>query len=391
MNQNNGRVARGASAASHEAVREHARRLAAHWGADYFRKCDHDRVFPEAFFEAAGRAGYFGALLEERDGGSGAGLGAASILIEEINRAGGDASTAGAQMSICGALARDGSSAQRALLADVASGRTRLLTVAATEPDSGAEMSSLSSTAQRDGADWIIDARKVLISFAEHTELLLVLTRAEAGPTLFLVDLRDPAQRSAVEVRPIELLVHRMTTTLFIERLRLPDSARVGEVGQGLRCLKKGFATRRILAAAECIGNARFLLDRAVEHAKTRSVGGALLGAHQAVSHPLAEAYAKVEAADLMRWDAIALAESGEDAEARSALAKVLASQAAWDTAQAALMCFGGWGLAAEYHVERKLRECSMFVFNNLLYSVLATRVLGLPEDTQRPSGHSAR
>ncbi len=371
---------RGAQATNLEAVRGHARRLATQWGADYFRECDRNRAFPEDFFQAMGQAGYFGALLDEQDGGSGAGLGVASILIEEINRAGGDAAAVNAQMSICGVLARDGSPEQRKLLRDVANGHTRLITVAATEPDSGAEMSKLSSTAARDGAGWILDARKVLISLAEHTELLLLLARAEEGSTLFLVDLRDPVQRAAVEARPIELMVNRLTTTLFVDQLRLPDSARVGAVGEGLCCLKKGFVTRRILAASECLGNARFLLDRAVEHAKVRIVNGTPLGAHQAVSHPLAQAYAKVEAADLMRWDAIFQLESGGDAEPRSALAKVLASQAAWEAAQAALVCFGGWGLASEYHVERKLRECSAFVFNNLLYNVVATRVLGLPE-----------
>jgi alkylation response protein AidB-like acyl-CoA dehydrogenase len=225
---------------------------------------------------------------------------------------------------------------------------------------------------------------------AEHTEVLLLLAQTEAGPTLFLVDLRDPEQRRAVEVRPIDLMVNRMTTTVFVDQLKLPDCARIGAVGQGLVCLMKGFATRRIMAAAECIGNARFLLERAVEHAKTRKVGGTPLGGHQAVSHPLARAYAKVEAADLMRWDAIRRVEAGQDADGRSALAKLLASEAAWETAQASLACFGGWGLASEYHVERKLRESTVFVFNNLLYGAVATRVLGLPREGQGDSRDGA-
>ncbi len=363
------------------AVRGHVRKLAETWGAEYWRLRDRERTFPQEFFEAVGRAGYFGALIDEEYGGSAAGLGVASVLVEEINRAGGDAAAINAQMTICGVIAREGSSEQRQLLRQVASGELRALSVAATEPESGAEMSNLSSKAVRHGMQWTIDAQKVLISMAEHTELLLLLAQAEAGPTLFLVDLRDPEQRAATEVRPIDLMVNRMTTTVFIDQLKLPDSARIGAVGQGLGCLMKGFATRRIMAAAECIGNARFLLERAVEHAKTRKVGGTPLGAHQAVSHPLARAYSKVEAADLMRWDAIRQVEVGEDADGRSALAKLLASEAAWEAAQASLSCFGGWGLASEYHVERKLRESSVFVFNNLLYGAVATRVLGLPRE----------
>jgi alkylation response protein AidB-like acyl-CoA dehydrogenase len=370
-------------------VRAHMRKLAETWSADYWRARDRERSFPQEFFEAVGRAGYFGALIDEEHGGAAAGLGAASLLVEEINRAGGDAAAVNAQMTICGVIAREGSPAQRQLLRQVANGELRMLSVAATEPDSGAEMANLSSRAVREGTHWRIDAQKVLISMAEHTEVLLLLAQAEAGPTLFLVDLRDPEQRGAVEVRPIDLMVNRMTTTVFVDQLRLPDSARIGAVGKGLGCLMKGFATRRIMAAAECIGNARFLLERAVEHAKVRKVGGTPLGAHQAVSHPLARAYSKVEAADLMRWDAIRQVEAGEDADGRSALAKLLASEAAWEAAQASLACFGGWGLAAEYHVERKLRESSVFVFNNLLYGAVATRVLGLPREGTSESRES--
>jgi len=365
---------------SFETERSHIRRLMAKWTPEYWRACDRAQTFPEQFFNAVGHAGYFGALISTEDGGSNAGLGLASVLAEEVNHAGGDAAALNAQMTVCNALARNGSPTQRALLPEIAAGRVRLLSVAATEPDSGSHMLHLSSSAIRHGDDWVIDAKKVLISLAEQTELLLLLAQATGGPTLFLLDLRDPVQRRAVEIRPIELMVNRLTTTLFIDQLRLPDSARVGDEGAGLACLMKGFATRRIMAAAECLGNARFLLDRAIEHAKVRSVGGALLGTHQAVSHPLALAYAKVEAADLMRWDAVARAEAGLDAGARSALAKLLASQAAWEAAQAALVTFGGWGLASEYHIERKLRESAIFVFNNQLCNWVASNTLGLPE-----------
>jgi acyl-CoA dehydrogenase len=359
-------------------IRHEVRKLLSGFGPDYFRERDRDRDFPEAVFRAVGEAGYYGTLIPQEYGGVAAGVGPASILVEEVNRSGGDATAVHAQMAICGTLIRDGSEEQRRrYLPAIARGELRMLSVAATEPDSGADMTTLKSTARRDGESWVVNAQKVLISMAEHTDLMLLLTQADEGPTLFLIDMRE--HRASIQIHPIELIAHRMTTTLFVDELKLPDSARVGPPGHGLRCLMKGFAPRRAMAAAECIGNARFMLDHALEHARTRKVRGTLIGEHQGVSYPLTQAYARVEAADLMRWDAIRSIDAGEDADGRSALAKILASEAAWETARAALTAFGGWGLGAEYHVERKLRESTVFVFNNLLLSLVAKRVLGLP------------
>jgi acyl-CoA dehydrogenase len=340
---------------------------------------DSQRAFPVKAFETIGEAGYFGTLIPVEYGGSDAGPAVASVVVEEINRAGGDAASINAQMTICGTLLRDGTDEQRAHLPKIASGETRCLCVAATEPDSGADMKTLQSTAKRDGDDWLLDARKVLISLAEHTRLMMVLAQSDEGPTLFLLDLEEVGD--AIEIQPIELITNRMTTTLFIDALRVPDSTRVGPVGKGLQTLMKGFAPRRVMAAAESIGSARFLLDRSIEHAKTRVTFNRPIGQNQGVQYPLAQAYAKVEAADLMRWDALRhIAEGSADASGRSALAKVLASEAAWETARAALTTFGGWGLSSEYHVERKLRELTVFVFNNLLWSYVAERVLKLPK-----------
>ena len=350
------------------------------FGPDYWRECDATRSFPDRFFATMGEAGYFGTLIPETYGGVDAGFATGSVVIEEINRAGGDATTINAQMTICGTLLRDGNDEQRQrFLPGVVSGDIRFLTVAATEPDSGADMSDLQSSAERDGEHWILTAKKVLISLAEHTRLMILLVQSDEGPTLFLLDLDEV--RDAIEIRPVELIANRMTTLLFIDGLRVPDSARLGPVGQGLSCLMKGFAPRRVFAASEAIGNARFLLERSLEHAKTRSTFKRLIGQNQGVQYPLTKAYGDVEAADLMRWDALRLIEAhSPDAGGRSALAKILASEAAWDTARAALTTFGGWGLAGEYHVERKLRESTVFVFNNLLLSYVAQRVLGLPK-----------
>ena len=361
-----------------DAIRESVRRIMRDYDPDYWRRIDSQRSFPTDFFDAMAAAGFCGALVPAEFGGSDVGLRAASVIVEEVNRAGGDAAALNAQMAICTTLVRSGSDRQRRrYLPDVACGRIRFVTVAATESDSGADMSRLASTARRDGARWVINARKVLISMAEHTRLLLLLVVADEGPVLFLLDREQIDDR--LEVRPTETIVNRMLTTLFVDDLRVPDSARIGAPGHGLQCLMAGFAPRRILAAAESIGNARFLLERSLEHARTRRTFDRPIGQNQGVQYPLTQAYAKVEAADLMRWSAIDQVRTGDDAGGRSALAKILASEAAWETARAALTTFGGWALTSELHVERKVRECSVYVFNNMLLSYVAQRVLELP------------
>ncbi len=349
------------------------------FGPDYWRDLDANKAFPTALFDAIAGTGYFGTFIPEAYGGADAGPRVASVLVEEINRAGGDAAAINAQMSICRTLVLHGSEAQKKrYLPGVALGDIRFLAVAATEPDSGANMAELASTARRDGDDWVLNASKVLISFAEHTRLMILLAGADDGTTLFLLDLDEVGDR--VEAHPIDLVANRMTASVFIDDLRVPDAARIGPVGEGLQCLMKGFVIRRVLAASETIGNARFLLDQSVEYAKTRKTSGQLIGVNQGIQYPLVQAYSRVEAADLMRWDVLDLVDRGQDAMTRSAMAKVLASEAAWETTRAALTTFGGWGLASDYHVERKLRENTVYVFNNLLMNLIAERGLGLPK-----------
>lgn len=349
------------------------------FGPDYWRAQDAAKTFPTEFFDTIGEAGYFGAFIPEAYGGVDAGPRVAAVLVEAINHAGGDAASVNAQMSICRTLVAHGTEEQKErYLPGIATGEIRFLTVAATEPDSGANMTDLASTARREGDHWVLNANKVLISFAEQTRLMILLARAEEGTTLFLLDLDQVGD--GVEMHPIDLVAHRMTSSLFIDDLRVPDSARIGPVGGGLACLMQGFVIRRVLAASEAIGNARFLLDRSVEYAKTRKTFGQLIGVNQGIQYPLVQAYSKVEAADLMRWDVLDILDRGEDAVSRSAMAKVLASEAAWETSRAALTTFGGWGLASDYHIERKLREATVYVFNNLLLNLIADRALGLPK-----------
>lgn len=362
-----------------EAVRASIRAICDKHGIDYWRTTDASKAYPEAFMATIGDAGFLGALIPEAFGGTDAGPSVASVVVEEINRFGGDAAVINAQMAICGTLVRHGTPEQKdRLLPGIASGALRFLTVAATEPDSGADMSDLQSMGKRDGSHWILDAQKVLISLAEHTHWMILLVKTAEGPTLFLIDVAEA--RASIQVYPVDLISNRHTTTLFIDSVRVPDSARLGPVGSGLRCLMDGFPVRRVLAAAESIGNGRFFLERSLEHAKTRRTFGRAIGQNQGVQYPLATAFGKVEAADLMRWDALRLIESGQEAGGRSALAKVLASEAAWEASRVALTTFGGWGLASEYHVERKLRDATVYVFNNMLLSYIAERVLGLPK-----------
>ena len=362
-----------------QSLRDTVRRAMGDFPPTYWLENDQRGTFPAAFFEMAAAAGFLGALIDREYGGSAAGPAAASVIVEEVNRAGGDATSLNAQMTICGSILRGGTERQkRRYLPRVANGSLKFLSVAATEPDSGADMSALKSTSRLDGDDWVLNASKVFISMAEHTDAFILLTKSAAGPTLFVLDLEQVGD--AVDVRPIATITNRMTTSLFIEDLRVPDACRLGEEGNGTAILGRGFALRRCMAAAECVGNARFLLERSLENVRTRCTFGRPIGQNQGVQYPLATAYTHVEAADLMRWDALARIEAGEDADARSALAKLLASEAAWETVRAAMTGFGGWGLAEEVHIERKLRENTVFLFNNMLLSYVAERVLNLPK-----------
>jgi alkylation response protein AidB-like acyl-CoA dehydrogenase len=360
-------------------IRAAVRKVMQRFDFEYWRKVDSVHAFPTEFFDTMADTGYFGTFIPEAYGGVDAGARVASVLVEEVNRAGGDSAVLNAQMSICRTLVLNGNEEQKQrYLPGVATGETRFLAVAATEPDSGANMKELASTARRDGDAWVLSASKVMISFAEHTRLMILLARAEEGTTLFLLDFDEVGDQ--VELHPIDMVANRMTASVFIDELRVPDSTRIGPVGEGLQCLMKGFVVRRVLAAAESIGNARFLLAQSIDYAKTRKTFGEFIGVNQGIQYPLVQAYSKVEAADLMRWDVLDLVDAGGDAMTRSAMAKVLASEAAWETTRAALTTFGGWALAAEYPVERKLREGTVYVFNNLLMNLIAERGLGLPK-----------
>lgn len=364
-------------ASTQQAIDTLARELLRAFPPEYWRRIDEARDFPTACFERAGELGMYGVLLDESHGGTALGPRSLARLIRALHAGGADASPLHAQAVMSSILLRVPVSERlMALVPELATGATRLLSVAATEPDAGLDFSTISTTATRDGDGWKLNGRKIYISFAEHTDWMIVLTRSERGPTLFAV----PRTCAGLELRPMKMITNRMTSLLFFDDVTLPDALRVGEPGDGLKILAKGFVMRRILAACEAAGNARFVMERAVEHARTREVFGRAIGRNQGVQYPLAHAACKVYAAELAIDDALATMERGDDAQAVSSMARLLAAEAAEEATRAAFTAFGGMALATEAHLERKLRENTVYGFDNLLLGLVAERHLGLPK-----------
>nr|MBK7070406.1 acyl-CoA/acyl-ACP dehydrogenase [Deltaproteobacteria bacterium] len=360
-----------------QAIDTMARDLLRAFPPEYWRMTDEARAFPEACFQRAGELGAYGILLPEEHGGTHLGPRALARLIRALHAGGADASPLHAQAVMSGILIRAGASPRlMALLPALATGATRLLSVAATEPEAGLDFSTLATTAKRHDDGWRINGSKIYISFAEHSDWIIVLTRAEEGPTLFAV----PRESEGLELRPMRMITNRLTTLLFLDEVAVPDELRIGEPGKGLEILARGFVMRRILAACEAVGNARFVMDRAVEHARTRATFGRPIGANQGVQYPLAKAACKVYAAELAIEDSLATMERGDPAQAVSSMARLLAAEAAEEATRAAFTAFGGMALASEAHIERKLRENTVYGFDNLLLGLVAERYLGLPK-----------
>ena len=360
-----------------QAIDGMARDLLRAFPPEYWRVTDEARAFPTACFQRAAELGAFGILLGEEHGGTNLGPRALARLIRLLHAGGADASPLHAQAVLSGILLRTTVSPRLlALLPELAAGATRLISVAATEPDAGLDFSTIATTAKPDGDRWRLDGRKIYISFAEHTDWMIVLTRAEQGPTLFAV----PRHCPGLELRPMNMITNRLTALLFFDDVVVDDDLRIGAPGKGLEILARGFVMRRILAACEATGNARFVMDRAVEHARTRATFGRPIGRNQGVQYPLAHAACRVYAAELAIEDSLATMERGEDAHAVSSMARLLAAEAAEDATRAAFTTFGGMALATEAHLERKLRENTVYGFDNLLLGLVAERHLGLPK-----------
>src|SRR5215207_2930532 len=377
----------------HSAIRAAVRELCAAYPGQYWRDLDRERAYPTAFVRALTEAGWLGALIPTEYGGAGLGIAEASIILEEVNRGGGNAGPAHAQMYIMGTLLRHGSTEQKQrYLPPIARGDLRLQAFGVTEPDAGSETTRLRTTAVRRGDCYVVNGQKVWTSRAQYSDLLLLLARTTAydelsdktrGLSVFLVDLQRAVQQGQIEIRPIETMLNHHTTELFIQDLVVPCENLIGEEGLGFRYILDGWNAERILIAAEAIGDGRWFVERAAEYASRRVVFGRPIGANQGVQFPIAQVHARLEAADLMRQKAAWLFDSGQKCGAEANMAKLLASQAAWDAANACLDTHGGYGFAAEFDVERKFRETRLFtvapINNNLVLAYVGQHVLGMP------------
>ena len=358
----------------------------------YWRELDRQRAYPDEFVRALTEAGYLGALIPEEYGGAGLGVTEASVILEEINHAGGNAAACHAQMYIMGTLLRHGSEEQkRTYLPRIARGELRLQAFGVTEPTTGTDTTKLKTTAVRKGDQYVINGQKVWISRAEHSDLMLLAARTTPldqnrkktdGLSIFLVDL-GRAVGNGLTIRPLRAMMNHATTELFFDDLAVPAANRIGEEGQGFRYLIDGLNAERILIAAECVGDGRWFIERSCAYARDRVVFDRPIGKNQGVQFPIARAHVNVEAADLMRFRAAALFDDGRPCGGEANMAKLLAADASWEAANVAVQTFGGFGFAEEYDVERKFRETRLYqvapVSTNLILSYIAEHVLGLP------------
>ena len=377
---------------AHQELRRAVRAVLTDFSDGYWRALDQERAYPEAFVQAMTAAGFLGALIPREYGGLGLGLAEASVILEEVNRCGGNAGTAHAQMYIMGTILRHGSAQQkREYLPKIARGELRLQAFGVTEPEAGTDTTRLRTTAMRRGDHYVVNGRKIFISRVQHSDLMLLLarttpldrvTKRSQGLSVFLVDLRD-AIGHGLTVTPIRTMLNNETNELCLHDLAIPASYLIGEEGQGFRYILDGMNAERILIAAECIGDGRWFVERATERAKEREVFGRPIGQNQGVQFPIARAHVHVEAADLMRFRAAALFDRDAPCGAEANMAKLLAADASWEAANVALQTYGGYGFAADYDVERKFRETRLYqvapISTNLILSYVAEHVLGLP------------
>ena len=376
----------------HAPLRGAVRELCTRFPDVYWRELDSRRAYPDAFVTALTEAGYLAALIPEDYGGSGLSLSEASVILEEVNRAGGNAAACHAQMYIMGTLLRHGSPDQkRAYLPKIAAGELRLQAFGVTEPTSGSDTTQLQTTAVRKGDRYVVNGQKIWMSRAEHSDLMLLIARTTPtdqvkkrtdGLSVLLVDMRQ-AQGKGLSIRSIRTMMNHSTTEVFFNDLEVPAENLIGEEGKGFRYLIDGLNAERILIAAECVGDGRWFVERATKYAKERVVFGRPIGQNQGVQFPIARVYAAVEAADLMRWRAAAMFDRGEPCGAESNMAKLLAADASWEAANVAVQTYGGFGFAEEYDIERKFRETKLYqvapISTNLILAYLGEHVLGLP------------
>jgi acyl-CoA dehydrogenase len=373
-------------------VRAGVRAVCAPFGEQYWQSSDQHASYPEEFVAALTEGGWLSVHVPERYGGGGRGIAEASVVMEELNRSGANGAACHAQMYALWVLLRTGTEEQRSKwLPRIAEGALRLQAFGVTEPDAGSDTPTITTRAVRDGDHYTINGQKVFTSRVQHSDLLLLLARTTPldavdrrvdGMTLFLVDLREVG--TSVRAEPIRTMVNHETNALFIDELRVPLDARLGEEGRGFQHLLDALNAERILIASECIGDGRWFIDRAVAYANERVVFGRPIGSNQGVQFPLADAHMRVEAADAIRWRAVDAFDAGAPAGPLANMAKYLASEASIAAGDAAMTTFGGWGMTVEYGIERKFRETRLYrvapITNNLVLGFVGQHVLGLPK-----------
>ncbi|MDY0873815.1 acyl-CoA dehydrogenase family protein [Dongia rigui] len=377
---------------SYADIRASVRKLCEQFPGEYWRKLDREAAYPQAFIDALTESGFLAALIPEDFGGAGLPLSAAAAILEEIQHAGCNGATCHAQMYIMGTVLRHGSPEQKATyLPQIASGQLRLQAFGVTEPTSGTDTGSLRTTAVRDGDEYVINGQKIWTSRAEYSDLMLLLARTTPkdqvvkrtdGLSVFILDMRA-ARQAGLTIRPIRTMMNHSTTEVFFDNVRIPAKNLVGEEGKGFRYILSGMNAERLLIAAECVGDAKWFLDKATAYAKDRVLFGRPIGQNQGVQFPLARAYANMRAAELMVREGIRLYETGANCGAEANMAKMLAADASFEAANACVQTFGGFGFAEEYDVERKFRETRLYqvapISTNLILSYISEHVLQLP------------
>ncbi|RJF98225.1 acyl-CoA dehydrogenase family protein [Noviherbaspirillum saxi] len=377
---------------SHQEIRDAIRALCAEFPSEYFRRIDEQRGYPEKFVEALTHAGWLAALIPQEYGGSGLGLTEASVIMEEINRSGGNSGACHGQMYNMGTLLRHGSEQQkRDYLPKIASGELRLQSMAVTEPTTGTDTTKIKTTAVKKGDRYVVNGQKVWISRVQHSDLMILLarttplsevTKKSEGMSIFIVDLKD-AIGKGLSVQPILNMVNHETNELFFENLEIPAENLIGEEGKGFKYILDGLNAERTLIAAECIGDGYWFIDKVTRYVNERVVFGRPIGQNQGVQFPIAKAYVNIEAANLMRYKACELFDARKPCGTEANMAKMLAADASWEAANACLQFHGGFGFASEYDVERKFRETRLYqvapISTNLILSYVAEHVLGLP------------
>lgn len=374
-------------------IREGVAKLCEQYPDEYWRQLDREMAYPTAFVKALGEAGYLAALIPEEYGGSGLPLSAAAAILEEVQRAGCNGSACHAQMYIMGALLRHGNEEQKQrYLPEIASGALRLQAFGVTEPTSGTDTGALKTFAARRGDKYIINGQKIWTSRAEHSDLMLLLARTTPrdevqrgidGLSIFLLDMNAAKAAGGLTIRPIRTMMNHSTTEVFFDDVEVPAENLIGEEGKGFRYILSGMNAERILIGAECIGDAKWFIERSRRYAKERHLFGRPIGQNQGVQFPIAKAYAQMRAAELMVREAERCFEAGEPCGEQANMAKMLAADASWAAAEAAVQTHGGFGFAEEYDIERKFRETRLYqvapISTNMILSYISEHVLGLP------------